>query len=263
MEERLTIIVDSFDGYSDIWPYFFKLLHKYWADCPYKVKLVCNLKDFDEEQIKTGEETDWVTRTLSALNYIDSPYVLLLLEDYFLSENICNRTFEQVFSNAFDLDMNYLRLIEIPKSRANRKGDILPIYANEEYGINLQASIWKVDFLKTKLIEIGKGSAWEFEVFFLKNRILEKKTISGCYTLKGNTFGFHNGVLKGKWFRKEIQFYKKRGVDIDYTERGRLSFLEEKWFVISQKTKRYMPYFMRKAIKRILKAFGFRFVSDI
>ena len=107
MDKRLTIMVDSFDGYSDLWPYFFELFHKYWTDCPYETKLVCNLKDYDEKLIKVGEEKDWVTRTLSALTKISTPYVLLLLEDYFLSKPICNAQFEQVFDNAVDLDMDY------------------------------------------------------------------------------------------------------------------------------------------------------------
>ncbi len=263
MNNSFTILVNSFDGYSDVWPYFFEIFHKYWKDCPLSIKLVANYKDYPgTETIKTGDERDWISRTIFALEHIETPFVVLLLEDYFLSRPIDNSFVQKITNYVVANNLNYLRLIEIPKSRAKRKGDFLPVYSNEEYGVNLQASIWKVDFLKQTLLSAEKGSAWDFEVYLLKNREKIKQPLPACFTLRKNPFGFHNGVLKGKWFNREIKYYKKRGITIDYTNRGRLKFWEEKRFTFSVFLKSHTPYFFRRLLKRILKVFGVKFVSD-
>lgn len=266
-EDRLTIIIDSFDGYSDVWDYFYILFKKYWPDCSYDIKLISNNLDYKNIQtIKTGDEEDWVSRTKRALDEVNSDYILLLLEDYFLSKYITNSFFSSFFQLALDSDADYLRLIEIPKSRVkDKKKILLPILSNEEYGINLQASIWKKSFLVNNLNEINHGSAWDFEIYFLKKTQCEKQHnyLPRCFTLRGNVFGFHNGILKGKWFRREIKFYSKKGIKIDYKKRGRISFFQERKYILSQFVKSHSSYKVRKLIKRLLKKMGWKFASDI
>jgi len=265
MENDLTVVVNSFDGYSDLWPYFFQLFDLYWKDCPYNVVLVSNYKDYCEVQtIKTGDKVDWVSRTLEALNRINTPYVMLLLEDYFLSKKIEKKKITKIESFLLSNDIRYLRLVEIPKSKTKSKSSIIPILSCEEYGINLQASIWKNTFLKSILMEIKCGSAWDFEIYLLKKvESSNKNALEGCFTLKNNVFGFHNAVLKGKWFRRELKYYRKKGIIIDYSKRGKLSFFEEKKFVIAQFLKRHLSVSARKRLKKMLRRFGFKFVSDV
>jgi len=263
---NLTILIDSFDGYSDLWEYFFKIFDMFWNDCPYPKKLVSNEKSFyGIETIKTGPEIDWVSRTIKAINEISTPYIMLLLEDYFFGNIINSEKIYDLMESIVENDYNYVRLIEIPKSRTKRKNNTMcPIYKNEEYGINLQASIWKVSFLKDILFQIKNGSAWDFEVYLLKKTLKESKVeFNGCYTLKGNPFKFHNGVLKGKWFRREIKYYKRFGIEINSINRGVLGRIEEKKFIFSQWIKNILPYWFRRIVKKILKKFGFKFVSDL
>ena len=42
----LSIVVVSYDGYSDLWEDFFALKNKYWTDCPYPTYLANNIKEF-------------------------------------------------------------------------------------------------------------------------------------------------------------------------------------------------------------------------
>ena len=264
MAHDITVFIDSFDGYNDVWPYFFMIFEKYWPDCSFDVKLVTNSMGFNSvDSIKVGSEIDWVSRTYRALDAINTKYVLFLLEDYFLSKPFDNHLLENVLDFISKNNCHYFRLIEIPKSRAANKTAFLPILSNEEYGINLQASIWEVEYLKNLLAKIEKGSAWDFEVYLLRNRDNTKQPLEKCFTIKGNPFGFHNGILKGKWFRREIRFYKKHGISIDFSKRGKLGFFAELRFVFAQSLKRHMPYFVRKILKRIMKFFGFKFVSDV
>lgn len=267
MSERMTIIIDSFDGYSDVWPYFFEVFNKYWENCDYDVVLVTNYKQFgDVKTITTGLEIDWVNRTLKAIECINTRYVMLLLEDYFLSRCLDNDMIENYLDFMCSNDCKYLRLVEFPKSRFddNKDNTYIPIYEDEEYGINLQASIWDRNYLIGLLKSIKTGSAWSFEVELLKKaKEAPNKPLIGCYTLRGNPLGFHNGILKGKWFSKEILFYKKRGIVINYQPRGKLSMIESFKYSFVQFVKNHVSYKTRKTIKKFLTKFGFKFVSDI
>lgn len=88
----LTIVVDSFDGYCDLWPCFFDVFKKQWKDCLYEIKLVSNHKKYNGiDTITVGDEVCWSDRTLKAIKQVKTDYVLLLLEDYFFGEKVKNK----------------------------------------------------------------------------------------------------------------------------------------------------------------------------
>lgn len=260
----LTVVVDSFDGYSDLWECFFSVFKKKWEDCPYEVKLISNYKKFDGiETINTGEEINWSYRTLSAIKQIESKYILLLLEDYLLGERVNNSEIEKALNFMEDKNANYLRLTNIPKSR-NNKGDIFfPLYQDEEYAVNLQASIWKREFLIESL-EKYPGNAWEFEIGFLKKAVnANHGLMENCYGMSYDPLCIHNGVLKGKWFPSEIKYFSKQGIYVQWENRGKLSYFQLLKYKLTVALKNRMSYKMRKKVKRLLKKCGMKFVSDL
>ncbi len=260
----LTIIIDSFDEYSDLWQSFFEIFKKQWSDCPYDVKLVSNKKTFNGiETICIGEETCWSERTLKAVSQIETEYVLLLLEDYFLGEKVKNEDVEKLVSFVKEHNAKYLRLTNIPPSRFSMGEEIFPLYEDEEYAINLQAAIWRKDFLVESLKRFH-GNAWEFEVGFLKNAVngIHKK-MTGCFAVSKDPLHIRNGVLKGKWFPSEIKFFTQKGFDISWQERGKLSLKQVLKYKLSVWLKNKISYKTRKNLKTILKKFGVKFVSDL
>ena len=87
-KDDVTILVNSCDLYEDTWYPFFKLLQMQWPDCPYKVMLNTETKEYNcpfmnVETIKSGNEKSWTARLKYALNKIDSEFVLFFLEDFF------------------------------------------------------------------------------------------------------------------------------------------------------------------------------------
>ena len=260
----LTIVIDSFDGYSDLWPCFFDVFKKQWSDCPYDVKLVSNHKVFNEiDTICVGNEVCWSDRTLKAIEKIDTDYILLLLEDYLLGQPVKNIDIENTLNFMKNNNAKYLRLTNIPQSRFNKRDDIFPLYEDEEYAINLQASIWKKSFLIESLKK-HPGNAWKFEIGFLKSAVNAKHTtLNGCYGMSKDPLHIRNGVLKGKWFPKEIRYFESQGFDIPWQQRGKLSFAQILKYNISVGIKNKLSYKMRKRIKSILKKFGTKFVSDL
>lgn len=264
MKSDLTVMVVSYDGYSDIWPVFFSCMNKNWHDCPFDVRLVSNQKQYEGvNMINVGPETCWTERVLSALQKIDTEYVLLLLEDYLIGSPVHTDKVINVMDFIRTNHGRYVRLTNIPRSKFNDKDSIFPIYEDEEYAVNLQAAIWKTEFLVESLSRYS-GNAWEFEIGFLRDAIqAEHKVMQGCFGLKSDPLYVHNGVLKGKWFRKEIKYFKKQGISVNWIERGRLSWVQELRFELALWIKDRMSYKWRKRIKCILKKLGMKFVSDL
>ena len=230
----LTIVVDSFDGYSDLWSCFFSVFKKQWFDCPYDIKLVSNYKKYDGiDTITVGEETCWSERTLKAIKQVDTEYVLLLLEDYLFGEPVKNDEIEKALSFMKKEGARYLRLTNIPPSRFSKGEEFFPLYADEEYAINLQAAIWEKSFLIESL-EKYSGNAWEFEIGFLRIAVnSEHVVLNDCYGMAKDPLHVRNGVLKGKWFPKEIKYFTKQGIDISWQDRGKLPFIQMSKYYVS------------------------------
>ena len=260
----LTVVVDSFDGYSDLWPCFFSVFQKHWGDCPYEIKLIANHRKFDGiDAINVGDETCWSDRTLKAIERIETKYVLLLLEDYLLGKAVDNRDVNNALTFMEKEHAKYLRLTNIPKSRFNNQDSIFPLYADEEYAINLQASIWEKEFLIDALKKYP-GNAWEFEIGFLKSAVTaEHRALEGCYGLAEDPLYIRNGVLKGKWFPKEIRYFTRLGIDIQWQKRGKLSLIQTVKYESAVWLKSKLSYKMRKRIKAFLKKVGFKFASEL
>lgn len=265
MDNNLTIVVDSFDGYSDIWSTFFEVFKKNWFDCPYPLKLVSNKKSFyGIETINTGEETCWTDRTLAAIKQVDSKYVLLLLEDYLICNKVNNEKIREAVNFLEEREGKYLRLINIPKSRNNYgNDDFFKLYADEEYAVNLQAAIWDKDFLESSL-KLYRGDAWSFEIgFLLCASAADHIVLNDCYGMLNDPLHIRNGVLKGKWFPSTIRFFEKNDIHISWKERGKLTIIQVIKYNLSVWLKDRMSYNMRKKIKKFLTLIGIKFVSDI
>ena len=260
----LTVVIDSFDGYSDLWPCFFAVFKKQWADCPYDVKLVSNYKEFDGiETITVGEETCWSDRTIKAIEQINTDYILLLLEDYLFGEPVKSENIENAISFMKKNKARYLRLTNIPKSRFYDGEGIFSLYADEEYAVNLQAAIWEKQFLLESLKKYS-GNAWDFEIGFLRSAVRAEHTIlEGCYGMSKDPLHVRNGVLKGKWFPKEIKYFTKQGVNVPWQKRGKLSFTQVAKYNLSVWLKNKLSYKMRKRVKALLKKVGVKFASDL
>lgn len=265
MSKKLTIVVDSFDGYSDVWKTFFTVFSMQWPDCPYPIKLISNYMKYKNiDMINVETEICWSDRTLKALKRIDSKYVLLLLEDYLIGKKVNSSEIENALNYLEKRNGNYLRLTNIPYCRFNKsKERIFPLYADEEYAVNLQASIWKREYL-INLLENFLGNAWQFEIGLLSNAVESPHVkLSGCYGMISDPLDVKNGVLKGKWFPSTLKYFEKRGVKINWQKRGKLSNSQELWYGFKFKLKGFLSYKERKAIKKLLKKCGIKFISDL
>lgn len=267
MINDIAILVVSFDGYSDVWPVFFKCKETYWKDCPYKTYLVTNNKDFDSNcfVIKIGDEINWCDRLEDALKSIEEKDILLLLEDYLIGNILDSLEVSKYFDFYKKQNARYMRLIDIPRKHNVKKDTkIYSIFENEEYGINLQPAIWNKKYLMSILTEVdGDRSAWEFEISLLKKTTNTSKPIEGCFGTKKNVLKIHNGILKGKWFKNEVKYFKSRGIIIDTSYRGLLPDRDYFSHLIRRNIRETIPPSARKSLKKILIKLKFKFVSHV
>src|SRR5882762_11753556 len=87
---RLSIVVQTCDKYFDLWGPFYTLFGRYWHDCPFPIYHVSETKVLNLQKVTpvTTGNLEWSARLLAALNQIESRYVLVLLDDYFLLKKV-------------------------------------------------------------------------------------------------------------------------------------------------------------------------------
>src|SRR5687767_11173207 len=82
-----SLLVPSCDSYSDLWRPFWTLFWRYWPDCPFPAHLGSNVERFDDVRVTTvtaGGGNNWTNRVREQVEALSTPYVLLMLEDFFL-----------------------------------------------------------------------------------------------------------------------------------------------------------------------------------
>lgn len=269
MNHDTALVIVSFDGYSDVWPAFLSCFDTYWANCPFDVYFVSNEKEIKTERltfIRTGHETNWCDRVEKALVPLEYDKIILLLEDYLIGSPVDNILIEKYMDFFARNDCDYLRIYNNPKTKQkciDIELGIYPIAENEEYGINLQPSIWKREYLLDTLSSIqGKRSAWDFEVELLKRCSKATGIKEHCFMTERNLLNIHNGVLKGKWFRHEVEYFARNGIIIDTSYRGILSRRSYGEYRLRLVLRELITPKHRKLLKRILRKTGMKFASD-
>lgn len=170
----LSVLVLSCDKYAELWDPFFTLLYRHWPELKTDNKdlplyLIANSKRYNDprvQMINIQNEKSWSDNMLFALDQIKSDYVLILLEDYYITAFDAQRL-SQVYDYTKAHDGGYLQIYADYKTPPDREGlKVFPGVAlkdkHELWRTSLQACIWRVKDLKHILKE-GE-SPWEFEI---------------------------------------------------------------------------------------------------
>lgn len=233
----LTVLVCSCDKYNDLWNPFFTLFQKNWPDFNGKIILNTESEKFSFENLdikcfsfyEKGSNVPYGERILKHLNEINTPYVLVLMDDFFIGKPVDVEAFSRIQDyirtdrNAacFTLDFIY--------DENPIKSDYDIFYKRPQYAdfkANLLAGLWKTEvFISTwKKHE----SAWEYEEYA---SIRASFTDYDYYSLRkmelspidwrGKDWSY---IQKGKWVRSIAEpMFKANNIEIDYSKRGFLN----------------------------------------
>lgn len=221
----VTILISSFDGYSDCWLPVCHGFQKYWPDCPYPVRLMTNEKDFDHPAatvMKVGGGRDWSGRMITALDRITTPYVIYFQEDYWIDAPVDTARVKEYVALMDRHGLNYIRLLAFPEPAHDFPGDPrLGLIARDgEYRTSVQITLWRREVFRD-LVRAGE-SVWQFE---------DQGTVrSRAY---GDTFlsikckdkdPYYHGIRyvctainAGKWARMAKWYAEKEGLSVDFS----------------------------------------------
>lgn len=258
---RLSIYVSSSDAYTDLLPYFFGQLKKYWPGCSYPLYVggIAQDQALPGVQILHTTAADWSTGAIECLERIDTPYILLLLEDYFLTRRVQNAKIEQVVDRMKQMELHAVRLFPYPPPDIPMPA--VPSLGLQAVGrpnrIGTQAAIWRRETL-LDLLRPGE-SIWEFEIY---GNIRSNKyaNVAGCWQ---PALHYVLGVGRGRWFRGALRSLARDGVHPDLSIRPAESAFDEiRGYVrdaLAWLARRLLPLRWRQRIQQVLNPNQYRY----
>lgn len=236
----VTILLTTCDAYHDALIPFFTLWKRYWPDCPYRFVINTETKNFDCDDFDVvtmcgGKGLSWSKRLKNCLKKIDTEYILLCLEDYFLQgpvdtdifaaalKTMRENTRAGVIQFAIDIHTKYDDSITV-----NEFFSPVPKYKADTHNnrIFCVLSLYRTKYLK-KLLCFNE-SPWEFEIFgsirsqfFREDVYRENESHDRCfYYLIEPKFGY--GISRGKWLPNNRGLFEKHDISVDYSKLGTL-----------------------------------------
>ena len=209
----------SCDAYADVVPPFVALWRKYWPDCPFETVLLTETIGCDgfDRVLAVGRCEDWAPRIMRAIDGITTPYVLLVLNDYYLAAPVDTALVLRRLEEAKRLDALNLRLVPNPPGRKPFAGtDLLEMPKNTAYCVTCQTGIWNRGFLAGLLV--AARSAWEFERH--GSFMFEPSEERPLLVTAVKEFPFVDAVHKGYWTAEGVEACRLGGAAADFTARG-------------------------------------------
>lgn len=211
--EKCAVIVNTCDQNMDLLDNFFYLFHRFWANCPYRVYINTEKLQYTKQNIQTlycNQTVSWCKRLRKCIKEINSKYVILLLEDFYLESKVDQDEIDRVIAY-MDGDDNIISFCFDPINMDNTESKYQKYWERKrrgKYRHCLQAGIWRTDYL-INVLNI-EASPWEFEytynfLSFNKNYrfycIKEKKL---------SPFAYSSGYLvyRGKYVKEEIEKFQ-------------------------------------------------------
>ncbi len=234
--EKCTFLLSSYDGGEDCWEGFFRSLEEQWPGMDMPIVLNTESKKYSREgyDIRTfslyqpGQIPSWGRRLIEHLKRIQTPYILLFLDDYWLDAPVDTAYFEKSLewmeANPDIATFSYYPCMpgeNIEDGKFERM-ELRPVKC--EYRLNAQVSVWRTDRLMAMVRP--HESPWEWEVL---GSVRAERYPDRFYSLKeGEKLPFSYGdpakgciIKKGRWVRDAVMpFEEKYHLGIDFSRRG-------------------------------------------
>lgn len=260
LNNNLTILVVSYDGYSDMWPDFFNCKKFYWPDCPFETVLANNEMDADYygvRVIKCGKDALWSNRTRMALEQIDTKYVCFMLEDFYIASKVDNQQIFSALSLMEKENLPYYKLdtftdIETPLYKDFTYLKCIP--ANYKYGVSLLTAIWDKEFFLEKIGD-GNYNPWKFEVDRNIEAASASNDIVGVYDERDILHICHMAV-QGKYLPEAVKFMKRNGYEFLNLNREIMHGMElikyrlRRCYVITKRKLPFIKYLVNPFFKK-------------
>lgn len=262
MSKPITMLISSCDAYSDLWDGHVELLNRNWPDRDFRVLLVTD-KPTDKayegvEIVAAGADTEMPQRIACALEHVDTPYVLLTLDDYYPVNCVCDERIDSLLEQIEELGIDYLRLFKRPRPKREISGHegLYWVDLDGNYRVNLYAGIWRAEFLKATVGE--KLNAWQYEVS-LTGKAREYGAV--CAASLGGEFETLDVVRKGKILHRAARYF--RTDPVYQGDRGLCPLSHEAQIAVRTCMTEHLPKGVIDVMKHVMTKFGFKFYSGL
>lgn len=230
LSDRVTVVVNTCDAYSDLWPLLAASFSEFW---PLRsVDLVLNTEQKSEHGISgfdavmhSSGSPFWGERLIATLDDITTDYVFMLYDDFIIEDHFDESILSKVI-DAMDLDedicvfyLDTLGLSSVESVPALEGFEL--IMPSENYRLNSAPGVWRREDLK---LFTGKNdSPWAWEVFGTYKIQKYRKHFFQPTDVKFYSFNGAQGgaIYRGKWVKDVVvDKAKKYNLDIDFSERG-------------------------------------------
>lgn len=270
MNNKLAIIVVSCDKYSDLWDDMFNLLDIHWAGRPYETYLATDTKPFEHAGVKVihfGNIRQWMVCTRKAVEEIDAPYILFLMEDYFVIKDIDTSVIEEDLALLEKMDGDFMNIHQRPyylneKDSLFVSKDVRTIPNNTRYGLDTAGAIWKKSFFLEQLNR-EDGDAWRFEAMLVADSQRPEGIPGKLFYDTRHPLNICPGevVRLGKFTRGAVKIIEETGYQIQST-RARMTVMENFKDQLKGKLSTSNIKHGRKLLKKIGRLFGFVFFTE-
>lgn len=181
-----------------------------------------NHPDSRVKTITTGKDSDWSTAFLKAVEQINSKYLLILMEDYFLLQPPDEDFIKKAVDYMQDHSISCFRLFPRPGpdniTAAINRVEFGEIAVNSDYRVSLQAAIWDIDYIK-RVVRPGE-SAWELEIEGTKrSNQMPDRLLSIAKEEEAPIPYLCTAVVKGYWIKEAVEMCRQYNVPIDFKRR--------------------------------------------
>ena len=260
---KMTMLILSCGLFSDLWDAHVYQLEKYWADRGMDTYIVTDKRqDTSYENVKViaaGDGVEFTDRLKYALEQIESEYIFITLDDYFLIETVSNDKINTLLKLMDERGYDYIRLFKRPTKAKGKKVEgykkINDVKIDRGYSVNLYSGIWRKDFLYSTLRE--SLNPWVYEVRLHKVAV---EIGAKCAVSNNREFVILDVVRKGKILNKANNYFKKH--DIYHGDRP----VHTRWyeFKLGVRTwgNRIMPRFVVNMVRRFMIRRGHHYYSQ-
>ena len=234
LSTKLTVLVCSCDRYEDLWEPFFTLLTKYWPGLSCRVVLNTETKTYESGELRVDAlhpsvpDAPYGRRMRECITHIDTPYTLLLLDDFFLRAPVDEARLSEIVRWMDDDRAIASVNFDWNTPRTKEPGAVTGFYRMPQYAmykLNLQAGVWRTE----RLLHYWRDEddPWRWELFV---NYLTFESGDAFYAAEGEAaspvrYGLNKdaawGVVAGKWAESDVApLFAENGLEVDFAGRG-------------------------------------------
>lgn len=221
--EECTLLICSCEKYSDLHKPFFQFFDLFWPLCPFDIVLATDTPGYElgfttknpVKIVSTGYGKSWCQMLCEALDAIQTPAVMLMMDDYFLTHPIRTRTITDRLHDFFRFKALNLRLSPNPIPNYPVTDAVWEYTKNTAYCISCQTGFWDKVFLRGLASRFS--SAWQFER--KGSFALNPKDDRPILAVTERVFYYLDSVHKGYWEKEALALAEKNDVRLDFSRR--------------------------------------------